>query len=214
MVQQLDEVMLLWYSHPMTLQRNKILSFCNNFFWGGGRMDATRRLQRRSRMVYRFSLFVGGGSMIVAGLRWFMADDTGWLPPSIGAHVESGVLTMGQRFVGFTAELLPLAAVLFTLMALHRICKTYIRGELFSPSLNRDYKRFGSGLVFLGVANTLSTSLTIAAFSVINGSKELVLALGISTADLYLVVGGLTVLMLGLVMSEAHRLKIENEQFV
>ena len=98
-------------------------------------MDATIRLQKMSRLVYRFGVIVGIVSITIAGLRWFVIDDPNWLPPTIASYVNPERLTQSHRLAGFVIELLPLAAALFTLAALYRICTTYCRGEVFGRTL-------------------------------------------------------------------------------
>lgn len=177
-------------------------------------MDSKTGLEKMSRRVRYLGVFVGFVSIIIAALRWFVIDDPNWLPPTIVAHIEPDNLTRSHRQVGFLIELLPLAAALYTLSSLHQICTAYTRGELFAKGLGVRYKKFGTGLLLLGLANGLYTSLIIATFSLLSRERQLSVALGFSTADLYLFIVGLVVLMIGTVMEEAHHISTENQQFI
>ncbi len=177
-------------------------------------MKSTVRLKRMSLCVYRFGVAVGIVSTTIAVLRWFVIDNPNWLPPTIASYVKPGTLTYMHRLAGFFIELIPLAAALYTLAALHRICTAYCRGEVFGPTSGTCYRKFGTGLVLLGAANGLYTTLVIGAFSLLNEKKEFIIALGLSTADLYLLVVGCAVMMLGIVMDEAYRIHDENAQIV
>jgi hypothetical protein len=171
-------------------------------------MQLSGRLQRL--------LWLVGAVMIGAAvLRWFAGNDVRtWLPPTLAAYAPSGPLGIGSRVAGFCVEALPLAAALYTLVALHRICAAYVEGKIFSPDMARLYRAFGRGLLLLGAANGLYTTLVTAVLTFSADRKSISLPLGLSTADLYLLVVGGAVMMLGLVMEEAHRIQSENSQIV
>ena len=76
------------------------------------------------------------------------------------------------------------------------------------------YRKFGRGLVLLSVANGLYTALLSAMFSMFSEKKELVISLGLSTADVYLLIIGILFVMLGMVMDEAYRIHVENKQII
>lgn len=149
----------------------------------------------------------------VAVLRWSSDTTVTWLPPTLAAHVGVGNVTDGVRLACFVVELVPLAAAYYALTALHRICGAYGRGELFQRETGVLYRRFGSGLLLLGGANALYTSLLSAILSSAL-QKKLLISVGLSTADLYLLIVGCAVQMLGLVMDEAYRIHDENRQIV
>lgn len=177
-------------------------------------MDPSARLKIMSRRVHRFAIAVGAISGGITLLRWFVLTDPNWLPPTIAAYIRPGMLTPLHRLAGFLIELIPLTAALYNLVVLHRICIGYCRGEFFGPDSGGNYRKFGTGLLLLGIANGLYTTLTIAVFSLLDTPKRLVLAFGFSTADLYLMILGLAVIMLGTVMDEAYRIHEENTQIV
>lgn len=176
-------------------------------------MEQHDRLRRLSRWVYRFGVGVGVVSTMIALLRWFVLDDPNLLPPTIATYVKPGSMTMWHRLSGFVIELIPLTPALYALATLYGICSDYNRGILFGRSTGKQYRKLGICLVLLGLANGLYTTLIIGSFSLLD-NRGLLLAFGLSTSDLYLIVVGCAVMMLGVVMDEAFRINEENSQFI
>lgn len=152
-------------------------------------------------------------TLVIALLRWTAADTVAWLPPTLAAQVGSNSVSPAIRLACFVVELIPLAAAYYALAALYRICRAYGAGEIFKLETGVLYRRFGRGLLLLGGANALYTSLLSALLSFAVQGK-LTISVGLSTADLYLLIVGCAVQMLGMVMDEAYRLHDENSQIV
>lgn len=152
-------------------------------------------------------------TLVIALLRWSAANTVAWLPPTLAAQVGSNSVTPAVRLACFVVELIPLAAAYYALAALYRICRAYGRGEIFRLETGVLYRRFGRGLLLLGAANALYTSLLSALLSLAIQGK-LAISVGLSTADLYLLIVGCAVQMLGMVMDEAYRLHDENSQII
>lgn len=176
-------------------------------------MKQQNRLSRLSRRVYRFGIGVGAVSTIIALLRWFVLDNPNLLPPTIATYVKPGSMTMMHRLSGFVIELIPLTPALYALATLYGICSDYSRGELFGRSTGKKYRTLGICLALLGAANGLYTTLIIGIFSILD-KGHLLLAFGLSTSDLYLIVVGGAISMLGVVMDEAFRIHEENSQII
>jgi hypothetical protein len=149
-----------------------------------------------------------------AVLRWTTPEVAAWMPPTLAAQVGTGSLSSAIRLACFAVELLPLAAAWYALAALFRICDAYGNGNIFKRDTGILYRRFGRGLFLLGVANALYTSLISALLSSASESGKLAISVGLSTADLYLLLVGGAVQMLGMVMDEAYRLHDENTQII
>ncbi|MDK9716880.1 MAG: DUF2975 domain-containing protein [Trichlorobacter sp.] len=149
----------------------------------------------------------------IAVLRWTATHMVAWLPPTLAAQVGDSSVSTGIRLACFGVELIPLAAAYYALAALYRICGAYGRGEIFRLETGILYRRFGRGLLLLGAANALYTSLLSALLSFAVQGK-LAISVGLSTADLYLLIVGCAVQMLGMVMDEAYRLQAENNQII
>jgi len=146
-------------------------------------------------------------------MRWSFADKS-WMPPAVVAWMPSGGLSVEQQIAGFVIEMIPFAAAFYTLMALNSICARYARGEIFGPRAGTAYRSLGKGVLCLGVANALYTTLIIAVFTFSPEKPAIVLGFGLSLADLYLLIVGGAMMMLGHVMEEARRLHQENSEFV
>jgi hypothetical protein len=154
-----------------------------------------------------------GVAFAAVSLRWWFAS-AAWMPPVVAAHFPPGGLSAGQRVAGFAVEMIPFAAAFYTVMALNAICARYHRRELFGPHIGTAYRSLGRGLLLLGVAHALYITLMTAALSLTSASGQIVVSLGLSLADLYLLIVGGAATMLGHVMEEAHRLQQENSEFV
>lgn len=172
------------------------------------------KLARLGQGIKRLIWLVGGLSTCVAIVRWFVFDVRAWLPPTLAAYTPSGTLDIEQRLAGFCIELIPLAVAIYVLVILYRICDRCICGELFGSKTGLSYRKLGRGLILLGAANGLYTTLITVVLTYSPNSGNLKIPLGLSTADLYLMVVGVAVVMLGHVMEEAHRIHHENSMIV
>ena len=103
---------------------------------------------------------------------------------------------------------------LYALVALHHICEVYAKGDIFGKQMGAMYRKFGRGLLLLGAASGLYTALITTVLTYVPGTTHLAIPFGLSTADMYLMVVGVAVMMLGSVMDEAHRIQDENSTFI
>jgi hypothetical protein len=136
------------------------------------------------------------------------------MPPTLAAQMPPAGLSVAQQIAGFAIEMIPFAAAFYTLMTLNSICARYARGEIFGPRTGTAYRSLGKGLLWLGVAHGLYATLLTAVFTFSLEKREIAFSLGLSLSDLYLLIVGGAVMMLGHVMEEAHRLHQENSEFV
>lgn len=169
-------------------------------------MKTSRKLQLG---IVAFWLMTLGAAV----LRWIAAGTTTLLPPTLAAQFGTGPFPLTTRLACFAVELFPVAAAYHAFAALYRICGAYGQGDIFKRGTGILYRRFGTGLLLLGVANALYTTLVSALLSSAGGGK-LAISVGLSTADLYLLIVGGAVQMLGIVMDEAYRLLDENAQII
>ncbi len=172
------------------------------------------RLTRLGQGLRLLIWLAGTLSISVAVMRWFMFDVRAWLPPTLAAYMPSGSLGLERRFAGFCIELIPLIAAIYILVMLYRIAGTCISGELFGSNVSQSYKNLGRGLILLGVANGLYTALITVVLTYSPNAGTIKIPLGLSTADLYLMVVGVAFVMLGHVMEEAYRIHQENSMIV
>jgi hypothetical protein len=168
------------------------------------------RASRRLRVLSWIGLCI---ALAAGSMRWFFASKE-WMPPAVVAWMPSDGLSIAQRIAGFAIEMMPLGAVLYTFMALDSICARYARGEIFGSRAGSAYRSLGKGVLCLGITNALYTTLIIAVFTFSFEKRAIVIGFGLSHADLYLLIIGGAVMMLGHVMDEAGRLHRENSEFV
>lgn len=177
-------------------------------------MPNMNSLMKTSRKLQLVIVVLWVLTMGIAVLRWTAAGTAAWLPPTLAAQVGTGPITPTMRLACFVVELVPLTAAYYALAALYRICGAYGQGDIFKRETGILYRRFGRGLFLLGGANALYTSLLSALLSFAAGGGKLAISVGLSTADLYLLIVGCAVQMLGIVMDEAYRLHDENAQII
>lgn len=169
-----------------------------------------KRASRRLRVLSWIGLSI---ALAAGSMRWFFASKA-WMPPAVVGWMPPGGLSMAQRIAGFAIEMMPLGAALYTFMALDSICARYARGEIFGARAGSAYRSLGKGVLCLGIANAMYTTLIIAVFTLSFEKRAMVIGFGLSHADLYLLIVGGAVMMLGYVMDEAQRLHQENSEFV
>jgi hypothetical protein len=175
------------------------------------KMNSLMKASRKLKLVIVVLWMLTLGAAV---LRWTVAGTATLLPPTLAAGVGTGPIAPIIRLACFVVELFPVAAAYYALAALYRICGAYGNGDIFKRETGILYRRFGRGLLLLGGANALYTSLISALLSSAAGSGNLAISVGLSTADLYLLIVGCAVQMLGVVMDEAYRLHDENTQII
>ena len=177
-------------------------------------MHSNERITRLSRRIQALVWLAGTVSIGAATMRWLVYGTRAWFPPTLTAQMPLGGLNLERRLAGFCVELIPIAAAVYALVALHHICEVYTKGDIFGKQMGAMYRKFGRGLLLLGAANGLYTALITTVLTYIPGTTHLAIPLGLSTADMYLMVVGVAVMMLGSVMEEAHRIQDENSKFI
>lgn len=177
-------------------------------------MPKANSLMKASRKLKLVIIVLWALTMGIAVLRWTVAGTAAWLPPTLATRVATGPIAPDIRLACFVVELVPLAAAYYALAALYCICGVFGSGDIFKRETGILYRRFGRGLLLLGGANVLYTSLISALLSSSAGSGKLAISVGLSTADLYLLIVGCAVQMLGIVMDEACRLHDENAMII
>jgi len=177
-------------------------------------MHKDMQVAKSSRRIRYLVWLAGIVSAGAAVLRWLAPETRSWLPPTLAAFAPSGPLSPARRLAGFGVELLPLAAAVYALAALHRICTAYAGGDLFGEQIGTHYRSFGIGLFLLGIGNGLYTAMMPTVLTFVPGSTRLAIPLGLSSADLYLLIVGGAVMLVGGVMGEAHRIHQDNSEIV
>lgn len=177
-------------------------------------MSKMNSLMKKSRRLQLGIIVLWILTLGAAVLRWTVTGTATLLPPTLAAKFGTDPITPFIRLACFVVELVPVAAAYYALVALYRICGAYGNGDIFKRETGILYRRFGKGLLLLGGANALYTSLISALLSSTVGSGKLAISVGLSTADLYLLIVGGAVQMLGFVMDEAYQLHDENSQII
>ncbi|MEL6642886.1 MAG: hypothetical protein AAFQ79_03040 [Pseudomonadota bacterium] len=133
----------------------------------------------------------------------------------MAAGLAAGDVVPGAR-VGFIAVIgaLPAAAVIYVLVQMGRLFRSYAVGETLTRRCARAITRIGAGLLFMAAMGAVVRPLQILLASLDNPPGERVLAIGFGTMDLGLVLAGGLLLTIGWAMSDAVAAARENAEFV
>lgn len=110
-----------------------------------------------------------------------------------------------QRFLGFLASALPLAAQVFAILVIMRLLKLYREGSIFSAAHVLLFKRLGQTLVFYGVAGILQATGLSLVMTMNNPPGQRLVSIGAGSDDIALFVVAAVVLMLSWVMDEGRK---------
>lgn len=146
----------------------------------------------------------------------------GWMPVTV---VPAQALLVGLtppqsmetqwRWVGVALECIPAAAMFYAVGCVHRICRAFLAGEVFGPTVVRGFRGVGWG--FLGMfATSLLYQVGVTALLswLASGQRGGLIALGVGSFEMSVLVVGLMMLLLAHVLDEGRRLQAEADAFV
>lgn len=115
---------------------------------------------------------------------------------------------------GFFLGIIPLMILLYGLWQVHRFFQLYRANDVFPAEAGRFLRNFGVALLVLvpvGVAMHTAASVLFS-LHLPAGSRQL--AVSISSNEIFVLLIGALVMMIGHILTEAHRLAEENRQIV
>jgi hypothetical protein len=177
--------------------------------------------QVRLKRIRFFSLvlarcFVVLAILLTIGLLFY------WLTVSAGSIAADAQipqewlseLGLGRRLVGFAISFVPLACLVFALMAARRCFGAFASGNFFGQGAIRNLRYFGLGLL----ASALLKPLSAAALSVLLSwdapAGQHRLMLGLDSDTMLTLLAACIVAVITWVMAEASALAEENAQFI
>lgn len=167
-----------------------------------------------------------GVSLVLSLARWAAVGSqgawAGWLPLSLvpAQAALAGVTAPTEmdatwRWVGVGLECLPAAAMLYAVACVHRICRAFLAGQVFGPSVVAGFR--GVGWAFLALcATSLVYQMGVSALLswLASGRQGGMVVLGVGPFEMSVLVVGLMMLLLAHVLAEGSRLQAESDAFV
>jgi len=173
------------------------------------------RLQRLSRTFERFTV---AGIALVATVPFaivlvpdLLADALAGRFGAAGTGLEVG---LGLRIAAAGILAVPLAVMLWGLMAVRRLFAGFARGQILTEGAAGDLRRFAVAIVLQAPLSPLVTAVLSLVLSAGNPAGERFLTIGLSSTDYFALLVGAVLYAAATVMGEAARLSAENAAFV
>ncbi|KRD14544.1 hypothetical protein ASE52_24440 [Acidovorax sp. Root275] len=146
----------------------------------------------------------------------------GWMPLTV---VPAQALLVGLtppqsmelqwRWVGVALECIPAVAMFYVVLCVHRICRTFLAGEVFGAVVVRGFRGVGWGFLAMFVTSLLyQVGVTALLSWLASGQNGGMIALGVGSFEMSVLVVGLMMLLLAHVLAEGRRLQAEADAFV
>lgn len=169
---------------------------------------------------------VAMGSLVLSLARWAAIGQqggwAGWMPvPVVPTQALLLGLTPPQsmelqwRWVGVALECIPAAAMLYVVLCVHHICRAFLAGEVFVAVVVRGVRGVGWGFLAMFVTSLIyQVGVTALLSWLASGQNGGLIALGVGSFELNVLVVGLMMLLLAHVLAEGCRLQAEADAFV
>lgn len=177
------------------------------------RQDRITRVSRRlaAAMTLLLVLTPAGIALYALGFSETMLASHPWLA---GLRLPVRPLPWEESALATAALLVAAAPSLWGLWELRALFRGFAAGMVFSPSSARRLRRFALSLMVSGISEPVGSVLLSLAVLRHNPSDGPHGVLSISTADLFVVLLGVVLLVIAWVMGEAAALADENAGFV
>ncbi|WP_298210177.1 DUF2975 domain-containing protein [Acidovorax sp.] len=146
----------------------------------------------------------------------------GWMPVTVvpAQAVLAGLVPPRSmdtlwRWVGVGLECIPAAAMLYVVLCVHRICRSFLAGSVFGAAVVRGFRGVGWGFLALFVTSLLyQVGVTALLSWLASGQQGGLVVLGVGSFEMSVLVVGLMMLLLSHVLAEGCRLQAEADAFV
>lgn len=186
----------------------------------------SRSFRRLAWGLLALSWTCAGASFALSVLRWAAIGHAdgwgGWMPVGlVPAQAQLAGLTPPAsmeppwRWVGVALECIPAAAMFYTVLCVHRICRAFLAGEVFGATVVAGFRGVGWGFLAMFVTSLLyQVGVTALLSWLASGQNGGMIALGVGPFEVSTLVVGLMMLLLAHVLAEGHRLQAEADAFV
>lgn len=154
-------------------------------------------------LVYMAYLLVAGGDDLDLLLR-----------ENLGQGIATVQFTRPARIVGCILAAIPISVGLYALWCTARLFAGYRRGEIMTETGAQRLSRIGWTVLALGPISVLSATLAALLVPLVLLSGEFVISIGLEDTDVFAVVFGLLLVVVGRILSEAARISEEHRSFV
>ena len=134
--------------------------------------------------------------------------------PQLGLGSVALALDGWSRGLGFATSMVPMAALLYALYQVYRLCDGLRRGAVVWQSSALHLQRVGWAMLAISGLRPLTNTLLSIILTAANAPGERHVVLAFSMDDYMIAVVGGLVLILGHVMSEAGLIAHENQQII
>lgn len=115
---------------------------------------------------------------------------------------------------GFALGLIPLVILLYGLWQVRRFFRLYGENDLFPAEAGHYLRNFGIAILTLVPVGIITSSAASVVFSLHRPEGQKQLAISVSSSEIFVLIVGALFVMIGRILSEAHRLAEENRQIV
>ncbi|RVA21617.1 DUF2975 domain-containing protein [Mesorhizobium sp. M7D.F.Ca.US.004.03.1.1] len=177
--------------------------------------------QARLKRIRLFSLVLAGCFVVLAmlltvGLLFY------WLSVSAGSIAADAQipqewlseLGLGRRLIGFAISFVPLACLVFALMAARRCFGAFASGNFFGQGAISNLRYFGLGLLASALLKPVSAAASSVLLSWNAPAGQHRLTLGVDSDTMLALLAACIVAVITWVMAEASALAEENAQFI
>jgi hypothetical protein len=145
-----------------------------------------------------------------------------WIDPALAVRslapslpgLDQADLRSWALAAGFGLGLIPLLVFIFGLWRIRQFFRLYSENDLFPAEAGRYLRHFGIVLLILVPVGMATSSAASILFSLHRPEGQKQLAIGISSSEIFALIVGALLMMIGRILSEAHRLAEENRQIV
>lgn len=126
----------------------------------------------------------------------------------------TGTITPLTRWLAFLLGLLPLASGLLGLCFASELFAGYRKGEIFTAAAANRLSAVGWAVVLLAPAYILSNSASVLVLTMLNEPGARHFTVEIDEGDIFALVFGLLIVVVGRILHEAAKMADENKSFV
>ncbi len=123
-------------------------------------------------------------------------------------------LTMTTRLLTFFINMVPMALGMFGLFTAQQLFRGYRKGQIFTTRAADTLTVIGWTVVLLGPAYILANTLTVLLLTMHSGPGGRQLNLSMDEGDIFAIVFGLLIVVVGRILAEAAKIADENKSFV
>ncbi|MCP4114368.1 MAG: DUF2975 domain-containing protein [Desulfobacteraceae bacterium] len=168
-----------------------------------------RGMSRKLRKLFQIGLYLLPAMPI---LYWLFYNH---LPPMMqDGAVGDGApafLAVNSRVIAFAGEIPAILVMLFALKSLKALFSLYEKGIYFEAENVKQFRLLGKLALWGVLTDAVNETFLILAKTINNPPGEKVLAIGISSDHVKLMVVACIIMLIGMVMDEGRKIKDENQ---